>query len=895
MTIQASFAGSNSKLRAPRPAAFQVPRNAVWDRIRSSTAGVVLLQAPAGFGKTTTMLQLKEHLAAQSIPAAWLALDAADNDVGHFLGFLRAAFDKLFTSSADAASAAAGPLALDLIDRIADQESPFALFLDDFEVIDNPAVLALVKQFAESLPAQARLVIGSRNAPDIGLARLRARGQLLEIEPAELRFSVPETREFVLAQKGLRLQDGDISKLHRRTEGWPVALQLASVALERREEPGTFVEKFSGSNAMVADYLAEEVLARQPEELRSFLLRTSILRELSAPLCDAVCGRSDSSELLARLERANLFLIPVDEERRWFRYHALFSAFLRGQLERSFPAEIAELQRRASAWYEAQQRPTQAIDHALASGDLDLALPVVAANAARVLGEGRVRLLARWLDAIPPLRLRAYPHLRIIHAWALSFTRGPVVATALLDELESARAGDARLGASIDALRVNLLAMNDSPEEAHALGTERLAGVDAGSFSFRVMSNALAYTSMTLGKYAEARRMLDESRKVQGQGGGSMPLVYADLVEAVIDLVQGRLRQATTRCRVTSGAGRIGSQAGGEPLAMVLLAEMLYEADELEQAERLLGVYLPMMQELALPEPFIIGHRTLARIAAEHGDHLHAQQLMTEMEHLAHRKSLVRAVASAKLERARLSLLQGDVALAREELQRCREVVDWQRIAQWSTAASEVDTYQIGRLRWLIHSGAADEAVPKLKQDLERAELQSRERRALKLRILLALALDRSGQDRAGLRVLREALQQAAAEGFVRSFLDEGRPVQDLLQRYAQAQLARGDDAGQAATPREYLDRLLRADAGAASAADAAGPSPEASQYEALTDRELRTLRLLAEGLSNDDIAGRLFVSESTVRTHLRNINAKFGVRNRTQAIAVARRLKLVS
>jgi LuxR family maltose regulon positive regulatory protein len=298
------------------------------------------------------------------------------------------------------------------------------------------------------------------------------------------------------------------------------------------------------------------------------------------------------------------------------------------------------------------------------------------------------------------------------------------------------------------------------------------------------------------------------------------------------------------------------------------------------------------VQERALPEVFIVAHRALARILAEHGDMAGAQQLLAEQEHIGSRKGLARAVASAKLERARLALLRGDAAQAREELQRCREAADWQRVYQWSTTANEVDTYLIGRLRWLIHTGAADEAVPRLKQELERAEAQGRERRALKLRILLALGLDRAGQERAGMRVLRDALRQAGAEGFVRSFLDEGRPLQELLERYAQT--AHGEEPGQSAAPRDYLDRLLRVGASDRAAAEAPAALPEAGQYEALTDREMRTLRLLAEGLSNDGIAGKLFVSESTVRTHLRNINSKFGVRNRTQAIAVARRLKLV-
>lgn len=885
-----------SKLRAPQPPPFQVPRTDICDRICAQSARVVLVHAPAGFGKTTAMLQAQSRQAQGGIPVSWLTVDSSDNDAGRFLQFLVRAFDRLLPAAVITRAAAGGqpgPPALVMLDRVSACETPFALFLDDFEAIENPAVLALVRQLAGAIPAGGRLVIGARQLPQIGASSLRARGLLTEVTPEDLRFSVPETRAFLHEQQGVRLEEADIASLQQRAEGWPVAIRLASVALARHQDPHAFVSRFSGSYAVLADYLGQEVLARQPAPLRDFLLRTSILRELSAPLCNAVSGRKGAAAMLAQIAAANLFLVRLDDDGRLFRYHSVMAGFLRAQLERERPKEIAALHRAASKWYQRQGRPVPAVDHALASGDLGLAVPLLEQHAGKLLEDGRMRLLARWLDALPASRLKAHPSLAIIRAWALSFTRGAGASMSALDEAVGA---DRRKGGGADALalRVNLLTMNDKPDEADAIARAATELPAPGSFSHRITSNALAHVAIVRGHYAEARRLLADARR--GQSGGPFNLLYAELMEAVIDLIQGRLRQATMRCRVAAGSsagGKIGN-TNGKALVAILLAEMLYEEDDTEQAERLLNLHLPLMQEFAAPELFIAGHRCLARVAFERGEADRALHLVTGLEQLGHRTGVARAVASAKLERARMALLKGDVAFAREELQRSRQAADWTQIHAWSTTANEVDSYPIAQLRWMVHAGAADEAAPRLKQELEQAERQLRHRRALMLRLLLALALDRSGHEKAGMRLVREALEFARKESFVRMFVDEGPLMMDLLRRYARICEAEGDPPGAADSPRAHLDRLLgagddaRVQPGVPAANTPGGPA------EPLTEKELRVLRLLAEGHSNDEMARRLFVSESTVRTHLRNIHVKFAVRNRTQAIAVARRLKLV-
>jgi LuxR family maltose regulon positive regulatory protein len=364
--------------------------------------------------------------------------------------------------------------------------------------------------------------------------------------------------------------------------------------------------------------------------------------------------------------------------------------------------------------------------------------------------------------------------------------------------------------------------------------------------------------------------------------------IFAQCVEGAIDLLHGRLRQATARFKHSSAVGsrRFLIDTNGNAMAGILLAEVLYEQDELAEAERLLSVYVPLMQELGMTDHLICGHRGLARIAHHAGDHDRALLAVTEMECFGHRMSLPRLVANAQLERARLALWHNDAKSAREALQRARATVDWTPVMSRALFGNDMDTLLEGQLRLMIHSGAADEAVNQLKQELERAENAKRHRRALKLRILLALALDKAGNSKAALRMARDALRLGARERFVRIFLDEGEPMQRLLQRLS---LAQQNELDETANLADYLKRLAGQ---RTEKLEAPAPAPGAT--EALTRKELEILRLLAEGLSNLAIAGRLFVSETTVRTHLRNINAKFGVHNRTQAIAVARKLNLI-
>ena len=890
-----------SKLTPPFPKAGQIERpRLVHLATKARWARLILIQAPAGFGKTTMMLQIRARLVAGGIPCAWLTLDQADNDIGRFLSCLTLVCERLSPAAVSdsghaADQAAIGGSVIELMDRLAGIERPFGFFIDDFESIQNPAVMALVKELLVRLPAGAQLILSTRTVPALELARLRGCGELLEIQPSQLRFSVKETDEFMRAGRGLSLHVDDVAKLHHKTEGWAVALWLASLALERRDEHSAFIEEFSGSNSAVADYLAEDVLSRLPQALCQFLTKTSILGRFNAALCDAVCGRGDSAAVLDELERANLFVVPLGGDPQWYRYHSLLADYLHSHLKVIDPQSVPLLHRAASEWYRRQRRPVPAIEHALASADLDYALPLLSLHAEQLLADGRVRLLARWLDAVPDTILEIYPRLRAVHAWSLTFTRGPSEAMARVEAMERAQIADPDTRAHLLALRPVLLDMMDRSEAAWSVGTENLKHLPPGrSYPRSILSNTTANAAVTLGKHQQAFALLEEARRGQGIQVSVFNQVYSECVEGNFDLVQGRLQQALGRFNVAAraGANETSSHTNGNAMAAILLAISRYESGEAEQAERLLNVYVPLVKDLCLPDLLIAGHVILARLAQQRGDSERAFRLLSELEQQAHQAGLPRAAASAHLERARMALLREDVGAAQSSLRRAEEGYDWAHVGGFLQMANDIEIPRLARLRLAVRSGGSADALATVISELECAQAAGRHRRALPLRLWKAEALYATGQIRPAMNAIGEALRFGARAGFVQNFADEGTTVMRLVHEY---RVTRGPDQilGPGTVSQNYLERLLGTsdpDRGAKSVQ----PSRDPVFVEPLTRKELQTLELLAEGLSNTKIGERLLVSQNTVRTHLRNLNVKLDAVNRTQAIAVARRLNLI-
>ncbi|MCZ7664862.1 MAG: LuxR C-terminal-related transcriptional regulator [Thermoleophilia bacterium] len=877
---------------------------------------LALIQAPAGFGKTTVMLQLLSRLGELGVATAWLTVDEADNDKGRFMAYLAGALQAIDPELAVRRSAgdpfgdgaAVSPRAPDILQWVVECEKPFALFLDDFEVVTNPEVLGLVREVVAGLSSGQLLAVATRRVPDLGIGRLRVLGHLLEVEAEDLRFAWDETDRFLRIGRGLDLGDEELARLQTCTEGWAAGLQLAALALTGHHDRETVISSFSGSFSDIADYLAEDVLSRQPDEVQDFLLTTCILDRLSGPLCDAVGERTGSYELLSYLERAGLFLMPLDAERRWYRYHHLFAEFLRGRLERRHPGRATGLHRQAADWFAEQNLPVEAAKHALAAGDLDRAAGLVARCAMTLVQLGQLRTVADWVDRLPSPTLDRHPELRIALCWALSMRHQYEEARAVLEQitrgLETSDRLDPGVLDEIYCLEALVVSLTDRVQECLRLSEQNLPRItNRSSFPYSVLVNILASRLLEAGRFDEAESLLRRAYQSHVQSGSVFGATYSACLTGSAEMLQGRLRSALMHYRsALERAERMVPGSQTNAVAAVYLAEALYEMDEVDEAERLLAGSRDRFPECVPLDVMLMAYLTLARIRVLRGEGAAAGALLDEAEGLGEERRIPRVAATIHLERVRLAVQRGDVAGAERLARRRDDRAVWRAYEGWGMPACDPETPQVGELRLLVRSGRAREAIAPLREELEKADSSRRRRRALKIDILLAEALAAAGDKKAGLWILRRALVFGNQEGYVRAFVDEGLPVLRLVDELRRTRGFEPAD-GQASISPAYLDRILSGGDGGDRVRAASKPWPVSAQplagtsapAEPLTAREAEVLQMVAAGLSNQALADHLFVSVPTVKFHLRNINAKLGAHSRTLAVAKARQLGLLS
>jgi LuxR family maltose regulon positive regulatory protein len=919
-----------TKLYLPRSRPDRADRPRLLARLNEALLQpLTLICAPPGFGKTTL---LSEWIPRSEHCVAWLSLDETDNDPAHFwayfvgalqtlntqlgeyaLSLLRASQPQPTLAAPDDDSAAnprpigsgqtdrIEPILTALLNDIAAFPETFALVLDDYHVITERAIHEAVDFLIDHLPRQMHLILTSRFDPPLRLARLRARGQLTEIRSADLRFTPDEAATFLNQVMGLKLSTDSVTTLESRTEGWIAGLQLAALAMRDHDDQIGFIASFTGSNRYILSYLVEEVLASQPEHVQEFLLQTSILDRMNAALCEAVMGAhvetQSAASILDYLERANLFLVPLDDEHTWFRYHHLFSEMLRNRLTVAHADRVRELHCRSAEWFEHNGLAPEAVRHALAAKDWERAVRLIAQTAdAIAFTNGQVNTVLSWLRALPDDVVRAQPRLSLIHGWML-LNAGSIEAVEkylheaerALPELETEPAQ--ALQGEIAALRA--VAASYRREISRTIDLCRRAREqlpEKDDFWRAAVANALGMAYRFSGRVVEASQAFLEAIAL-GRAAGNLYMMMDSVTNlAGMQMRRGQLHAAAQTCRDALQFTEQQIEFGGQPVFDVgfahnRLGTILFEWNDLDQAAWHIAKGIELGRRGGNLDIVMSGSAFMARVKQAQGDPAGAREVMQTVEQMAQARHNRFVLIENEAYASRLALARGELESAAR----------WAREYASFTAADPAYLGEFAQITvahvYLTETRFAEafELLERLHEDAETAE---RIGSVIEILALEALTLDAQGNHAQAVATLERALTLAEPEGYVRVFVDEGEPMRLLIVDCG-LQIAK-----HAAHLKSYVDKLLAAFVTTQPVPSDVPIRNQKSEInnliEPLSERELEVLRLIAEGLSNREIADRLTVVVGTVKWYLNHIYTKLDVHSRTQAVARARELHLL-
>lgn len=909
------FIPSNDRPLVSRPRLFAMLDAGLYSRM-------TLVAAPAGFGKSTLVSawiadqqsNIDRHTLAsarstsfQRVKCCWLSLDENDNDSTRFLGYVVAALQtadaKLGTALQIMVQTPQHPsleaLLTILINDIESCAMPIVLVLDDFHVITAQPVHDALTFLIEHTSSMLRLIITTRSDPPLPLARWRVRAQLTEVRASDLRFRPDEATIFLTSIMGLTLSVAEIATLEERTEGWIAALQLAAISMQGRHDLSGFIESFGGSNRFIVDYLVEEVLRRQPAEMVNVLLQTAILERVSASLCDALTGQQHGRAVLNYLEQANLFLIALDDRREWVRYHHLFRDLLYHRLrDQVGPAAINALHQRAARWYADNNLSDEAVHHFLVAGDVNQAADLIETVGDELIGQGSLARLRSWLQQLPPDLVRARPRLVLLNAWVLNLAGQSAALEQWLQD------------AAFDLDHVPAMFARDMQAQLttlHAYKTRRQSNFSLAIAQLQqalgdcAPENVLTRTAINLnlgfnywmsGQLALADQALQATQTDAKIIQATHMVLLARATQANVAVAQGKLRRAIQLCEeaihygLDRNEGHPFSSAG---YAYAVLGNILYEQNELVQAEAVLRQALELGEMVSDGTVIRRAIFCLAPLKHLNGDEIAMQELWQR----AFAADDTVEEPQVELQQVRGWLVQAALTADQQALARA---------AQWATAYDQhhddthsyISAFAQTLVAWVeFQHGQPAQTLARLIPLTEAAANAGQIAHFINMLALQSLAHAALGDAAMSRKCLCRLLELAAPERFIRTFLNLGEPMHRLLDN---ARLTLHDPA-----LRAYADHLLALFEQETLVVSAASHSIDAgrhaqSQYviEALSDRELEILRLVADGLSNSEIAKALIVTVGTVKKHLNNIYGKLGVGRRTQAVARAREMQLL-
>lgn len=899
-----------TKLYIPSPRPHLVLRSRLIEQLETGSRGkLTLVSAPAGYGKTTLVSSWAQQTPN---PVVWLSLDENDNDLGRFLTYIVVALQQINSSlgidTLTALQSSQSPqveiLLTMLVNEIAASEKKMTLVLDDCHLITNQSIFDALEFLLNHMPPYMHLVIAGRVDPSIPFSRWRAGGQLAEIRSDDLRFTEAEVIAFLNDLMKLDLSQEDIKALDKRTEGWVAGLQLAALSLQGRDDKHEFVEAFSGSHTHIIDYLVEEVLSRQPEDIRTFLCRSSILERFNAPLCDITLEISTSQQILKRLVEDDLFLISLDGERYWYRYHHLFADFLELCLEENQPEHIRELHHRAAGWYELNGFTAEALNHYLIAKEDSEATRLVEANAKRLVEGSELATLIKWVGKLPDAQVRVRPWLCVYHAWALRLSGSKFdVVEARIQAAEQAlehhgwhlsqnkSAGESTLAKDeahsllghIYALRAFQALFMDQIPQVIKLANHANTYQPEGKFLHSSIGFALGWAYRFSGDLEAAYQAFGETEKFSLASGNIYMAVAAICRLAYGQVLGGELHRTLVNFRKAESIAtrKDGTRLPVAGYAYVYMAGLYYEWNDLDKAIHYALEGIDLCERVGYIMDQIVGYATLARLRYAKNGWDSAQEALQTAEGLSKRMGgyvyarrwvedcQVRLwIAEGKLESVARWVQESGLGVE-DELSFMRDI-EHITLARALVALGKVQPDK-------LHTQDALSLLTRLQELTEAANWNGK---LIEVLVLQALALQSISKDDEALAVLGSALSLAKPEGYIRSFIDEGKPMEVLLRKAS----IRG------ITP-NYIDKLL---AGFEVDKRTGYIPPPSTLIEPLSQREREVLRLLATDLSGPEIANELSIALSTVRYHSNNIYGKLNVHNRRTAVRRAEVLGLL-
>lgn len=904
-------------------------RERLWSQFEpllSDQYRLVAVETPAGYGKTTILSQWREQLAKRQVLSGWLSLDSADDDPMRFLAYLSEALHSILPNF-DYKSAITflfdspiniDPLLAELNKCLSRIDANFILFLDDYHVINSRYVHSIISRLIRDAHGNMKFVIAGRHRPPLPYTQLKMNDQLIEISAEDLSFNTSEISIFLREIKGIGIDDCQINTLQQRAEGWIAGLQFAALAMKDTLNPKKFIDDFSGSDRDITDYLGEMVLDKQPREVRDFLLKTSVLERMNSSLCRKITGYEDSQAILERIESENLFLLPLDRDRNWYRYHQLFSDFLFSRLQGENENSVPELYRKASLWSQENGYTTEAVDYAFLAEDMDLAASIIAEKAPDLARRrGEMHTVLEWVKRLPPETVAKHPTIQIANEWCLTFYRRWKEAEEQLIQLEQlathleskkntgAMVQASKIRSSVEMNRAIATTVQDHFHSSRKLCAKWLEDwPDGDDIDKAAIATALVYATVNTYEFEYGRKKYFEARRACERCKNYYAISWNFSSLGMIAIRQGYLAEAIQTYH--EGLRYIEEKFGDSrsfmsSLLSMFMAEALYEANEIAQAEKYLTEARPFLKNHGTVEVAIAGYNTQARLQTLDGQVNKALDTLREGERLGYQSGLLRLSANMIAEQITLNLRIGSISTARslaEEkgfLSSNNDILD----------TSREDTQEIRQLvkARLFMADSPLRSISIINELIKRAKKQGRKKYLMELSILKSKALWLLDKNLEAQREMDTALRLASPEGFIRIFVDNGHEVIEVIEEIINNR-DNMDTIEPLGLSYEFLNNLRTAiheTTGGKSTIDIpAKELPDTTEYneleliEKLTKREHQILQLMEGGNSNHELSKLLFISEQTVKWHVHNLYTKLGVRNRTGAISRARNLELL-